>query len=55
MYICVAVSWGIFAAPMHPIILRTMYNIVDVIKLEYMRQSAINFRRHDAGKNRIKA
>jgi len=42
------VSWGIFAAPRHPIIYRTMENIVELIKLEYFRKSVVNMYRYDA-------
>jgi hypothetical protein len=41
------VSWGIFAAPRHPIILRTMFNIVELIKLEYFQKSVVNMYKHD--------
>ena len=34
-------SWGIFAKPRHPIILRTLTNIVETIRLEYLRQSIL--------------
>ena len=41
------VSWGIFAAPRHPIILRTMINIVELIKHEYLHRSVVNLYRYD--------
>ena len=34
-------SWGIFAKPRHPIILRVLTNIVETIRLEYLRQSIL--------------
>jgi hypothetical protein len=42
------VSWGIFAAPRHPIVFRTMENIVELIKLEYFHKSVVNMYRFDA-------
>ena len=41
------VSWGIFASPRHPIILRTMKNIVELIKYEYFRKSVVNLYKFD--------
>ena len=41
------VSWGIFAAPRHPIIMRTMANIVELIKYEYLHRSVVNLYRYD--------
>lgn len=41
------VSWAIASAPRHPIIFRTMENIVDLIRLEYLRSSAIVIKMHD--------
>lgn len=41
------VSWAIFAAPRHPIILRTLENIVNLIKHEYLRDSVLKMQRYD--------
>ena len=40
-------SWAIFAAPRHPLILRTMQNIVDIIRREFLLESVITMNRYD--------
>lgn len=42
------VSWAVFAEPRHPIMLRTMSNIVDLIRLEYLRKSEVHMYKFDA-------
>ena len=42
------VNWGIAAAPRHPILLRAMTNLVELIKMEYLRVSVVYMRRYDA-------
>lgn len=37
----VIVSWGIFAQPQHPIVYRTLENIVEMIRFEFIRQSPL--------------
>lgn len=41
------VSWAVFAAPRHPFIVKTLSNIVELIRLEYLRQSALKLRYYD--------
>lgn len=36
------VSWAIFARARHPIMLRTLENIIDLIRKEYLRKSVVN-------------
>jgi hypothetical protein len=33
------VIWGIFTAPRHPLLLRTMQNMVEIIRSIYLRES----------------
>ena len=43
------VSWAIFAQARHPIMLRTLGNIVDLVRREYLRKSVVNMHpRYDA-------
>lgn len=39
------VNWGIFIAPRHPILERTLRNVVEIIRAEYIRRSVIHFAR----------
>lgn len=41
------VSWAVFAEPKHPFIRRTLENIVELIRLEYLRKSALKLRYYD--------
>ena len=34
-------NWGIFTKPRHPLIFRTLTNVVETIRLEYLRQSVL--------------
>lgn len=40
-------NWAIFTAPRHPVLLRTLMNIVEIIKLEYLRRSVLHITRWD--------
>ncbi len=44
----VIVSWAIFSAPRHPMVHRTLENIVEIIKYEYLRQSVLSLPRGSA-------
>lgn len=41
------INWAIFTKPRHPFLLRTLENIVEIIKHEYTHKSVLNIRRHD--------
>lgn len=41
------VNWAIFAAPRHPVFLRTMRNIVEIVRSVYHRTSVIHLTRWD--------
>lgn len=41
------VSWGVFAEPRNPVMLRTLHNIVEIIRLEYLRKSVLNMNKYD--------
>jgi mannosyltransferase OCH1-like enzyme len=46
-------SWAIFSEPRHPIIKRTLENIVELLKLEYLRQSALKLQYFDMKWKRV--
>lgn len=33
------VNWGILSAPRHPVILRIMENVVDIVRKEFLRET----------------
>ena len=39
-------NWGMLAAPKHPVIRRTLENVVEMVRLEYLRQSALKLSSH---------
>jgi hypothetical protein len=46
-------SWAIFSEPRHPIIKRTLINIVELLRLEYLRQSALKLQFYDMRWKRV--
>lgn len=41
------VNWGIFIKPRHPLILRTLHNIVEILRSEYLRKTVMMITRFD--------
>jgi ribosomal protein L44E len=41
------INWAMFAAPRHPVYLRALQNIVEIVKSMYLRQSVVHLNRWD--------
>jgi hypothetical protein len=41
------INWAMFAAPRHPVFARTLTNIVEIVRSEYIRRSVVHFSRWD--------
>eukprot|EP01036_Dinobryon_divergens_P030427 gene30427-39670_t len=39
------INWAIFISPRHPVLLRTLHHIVEILRSEYLRKSFIHFAR----------
>ena len=46
-------SWAIFSEPRHPIIKKTLSNIVELLRLEYLQQSALKLQFYDMRWKRV--
>ena len=41
------VNWGIFVRPRHPAILKTLTNVIEILRSEYLRKTVLMLTRHD--------